>query len=376
MIYKQIIFSIFLLLRISAYTSISLNMIVKDEAPVILRVLESVKPIIDYWVIVDTGSSDGTQDLIRSFMKDIPGELHERPWVNFGHNRNEALFLAKNKADYVLFIDADETLSFAPNFTLPNLDQDFYYIRIQYGGMTYTRTMLVNNHLDWKWEGVLHEYITSPEARTYSILPGVTNIVHTDGNRSKDEHKYEKDAHLLEEALIEEPNNERYRFYLAQSYKDAKKYELALRNYQKRVEMEGWAEETFWSMLQIALMREILNYSPEIIIDSYYKAYLYRNTRSEPLYRISALLRKENEFEAAYEIAKKGLLIKTPSDTLFVEKWIYDWGLLFEFSIAAYWSQKYSESLLASLLLLEKPNIPENIRTQVENNLVWIRSKL
>ncbi|MFI5334997.1 MAG: hypothetical protein ACHQT8_07570, partial [Chlamydiales bacterium] len=80
------------------HKKICLNMIVKDESAVIEKCLSTVKPLIDYWVIVDTGSKDGTQDLIRNFLKDIPGELHERPWVNFEYNRNEALDLARNKA--------------------------------------------------------------------------------------------------------------------------------------------------------------------------------------------------------------------------------------------------------------------------------------
>jgi len=56
-----------------------LNMIVKNEAQVIARCLTSVRPIIDYWVIVDTGSTDGTQETIRTLTGDLPGELHERP---------------------------------------------------------------------------------------------------------------------------------------------------------------------------------------------------------------------------------------------------------------------------------------------------------
>ena len=74
---------------------ICLNMIVKDEAPVIERCLRSVKPWIDHWVIVDTGSSDGTQAMIRKFMADLPGVLHERPWRDFAHNRNQAMALAR-----------------------------------------------------------------------------------------------------------------------------------------------------------------------------------------------------------------------------------------------------------------------------------------
>ena len=81
--------------------TICLTMIVKNESQVIRRCIDSVKDYISYWVIVDTGSTDGTQDLIKEIMAEynIPGELHERPWVDFGHNRTENLRYAKDKAD-------------------------------------------------------------------------------------------------------------------------------------------------------------------------------------------------------------------------------------------------------------------------------------
>ena len=82
----------------TARQSLCLNMIVKNEAAVIRRCLDSVLPIIDHWVIVDTGSTDGTQDIIRAHLKDLPGELHERPWRDFAYNRSEALELARWKS--------------------------------------------------------------------------------------------------------------------------------------------------------------------------------------------------------------------------------------------------------------------------------------
>ena len=255
--------------------TICLSMIVKNESAVITRCLGSLKPMIDYWVIVDTGSSDGTQKIIRDFMKDVPGELYERPWINFGHNRNEALQLAKGKADYVLFIDADETLTFDPDFKLPKMDKDLYYIIADYAGMQYARVRLINNHLDWKWVGVLHETVESPQLKTRDTLLGVRNIVNTDGARSKDPKKFQKDAQILEKALLEEPTNSRYVFYLAQSYKDAGDYEPSIKNYQKRIAMGGWDQEIFWSMTQVAILQDILERPEQTIIEGYEKAYAF-----------------------------------------------------------------------------------------------------
>ena len=53
-------------------------MIVKNESKVIERCLGSVKDFINYWVIVDTGSTDGTQQIIKNFMKDaVLNELYD-----------------------------------------------------------------------------------------------------------------------------------------------------------------------------------------------------------------------------------------------------------------------------------------------------------
>ena len=193
-------------------------MIVKNEKHVICRCLESVKPIIDHWVIVDTGSTDGTQEVIREYLKDVPGALYERPWKNFEHNRNEALELSKNVADYTLIIDADDYLVYDPNFSLPQLTHGVYTFWVHHGGNRYQYPHLIDRTLSWKWVGVLHELLTCSNLRSEQILDGVIRIYGGDGHRSSDPKKYEKDALILEEALKKDPENTRYMFYLAQSY--------------------------------------------------------------------------------------------------------------------------------------------------------------
>ncbi len=105
---------------------ICLNMIVRDEAHVIERCLASVKPYIDHWVIVDTGSVDDTPARIASALAGVPGTLHHRPWRDFGHNRSEALALAKPHGDYLLFLDADEALGHEPGAPWPTLNSPAY----------------------------------------------------------------------------------------------------------------------------------------------------------------------------------------------------------------------------------------------------------
>lgn len=356
--------------------TVCLNMIVKNEAHVITRCLKTVKPFIDYWVILDTGSSDGTQKIIAEFMKDIPGELHEDPFVNFEYSRNKALDFAKGKADYVLFIDADEELSYATDFKLPDLNKDFYHITINNNGNEYVRRMLIKNDLNWRWKGVLHEVIVCHDATTHEVIKGIKNLYHTDGARSKDPLKYQKDAQILEEAIKKEPDSTRTTFYLAQSYRDAKNLKKALEWYTKRVEMGGWDQEVFWAMLETARMKHALKMPPEEFIPDFFKAYQFRTSRAEPLYYISHYYRLKEDYLQGYLMAKIAYNIPVPDDILFVRKWMYDYGIPLELSICAYWIGNYEECKQVSMKMLEDSSLPKHVRECVERNLAFADQKL
>ncbi len=368
----------FLPLSAEEKKTICLNMIVKDETRVITRCLESVKPIIDYWVIVDTGSTDGTQDLIKEVMKDIPGELIERPWKNFEHNRNEALECAKNKGDYFLIMDADDRLEFEPTFVLPKLDRDSYRLWIKFGGTSYQRHQLISSKKPWKWVGVLHEVLVCDVPYSSDVLENVKYVVSCDGARSQDPKKFYKDAAILEEALKKEPENTRYMFYLAQSYRDAGEYEKSIECYQKRINAAGWDEEVFWSMLQVALCQKMLKKSEELVIDNLLGAYRRRPFRPEPVFYLAEIYRMQGRYDLAYAMIKlRDYIPKPPTkDILFFQDWCEDWGIPFEFSISAYYVGRYQESLDACDKLLAMPDLPEHIRRQTEVNRRFPLEKL
>lgn len=340
--------------------TVCLNMIVKNESRVIRRCLDSVKHLVDHWVIVDTGSTDGTQDVIREALADVPGELHERPWVDFGHNRSEALELARDTADYSLMIDADEVLEGLEE--RPKLGLDAYSTERQWG----YRTQFVRNALPWKFVGAVHEVVVCDAPFVEERLNGVVCRSFSDGARNADpKAKFESDAKMLEAALRKDSTHARSVFYLAQSYRDAGNLELASRTYKKRVEMGGWAEEVWYSLFQIAVINERRG---KFSVESYLKAFQYRPSRAEPLHELARHFREVDQHATAYLFASRAATIPRPSDVLFVYHEVYAWRMLDELSIAAFYTGRVEEALVASDRLLSESRFPEKERARLESN--------
>ena len=324
-----------------------LVMIVKDEEDTMERCLRAVSPYIKYWVIVDTGSKDKTKEVITKTMGDlgIEGELHERPWVNFEVNRTESLELAKGKCDYRWIIDADDTFHTENPSINPfaGLDKgpDCYQILYKLNSLQYHRAQVVKSDQKWVYKGVLHEYLHLEDKQdiVQSIVPNSYVIADISPLKraSSLEEKYANDAKILEDALEKEPDNARYQFYLAQSYRDSEQLEKSVEAYQKRVEMGGWEEEVYYSMYMIAKIKEKLNYPEEEVTTLYSKAWEYRPNRLECLFHLMRKLRAQNRFLLSFACGEIGIKTKGTSDILFLEAEIWQWRLLDEYSLAAYY---------------------------------------
>lgn len=354
----------------AAGQTICLNMIVKNEAAVIRRCLDSVLPVIDRWVIVDTGSSDGTQGIIREHLQAVPGELYERPWRDFAANRTEALALARGKGHYTLIIDADDELAVETD-TIPELTADSYTLEIADSGIVYRRPQLVKNSLPFRYEGVLHEFVTCPGAGDPAHLEAIRMVRNHDGARRRDPEIFRRDAALLEAVLETETSPfliARYRFYLAQSYHDCGEHERALENDLIRAGLGFWDEEVFISLYRAAQTMERLGRPEEKIIAAYLRAADANPRRAEALHGAAKFCRLRERFEEGFQIASRGLGILLPPGALFVEPWIYEIGLLDEFAVNAYWSGHYKDCLVACLKILEtgKP-VGEEIRRIAAN---------
>lgn len=343
-------------------STIGLAMIVRDEAEVIGRCLESVRGEIDYWVICDTGSSDGTRELVRDALARVPGELHERAWIDFGHNRSELLRLARGKADYLLLLDADMTVSLRGE--LPELCADSYMLRFD-EDPEYWLECLISGNRRWWSEGSTHEHIATGGPHTVRNLKQIVVEHHRDGSsRPK---KLNRDRELLEGDLRREPENPRTIFYLAQTHRDLGELDRALELYARRAKLGGWEEEVFYSLYQCGVLRARRGEWPQAMT-ALIAAWEYRPTRIEPLYELTSGLRRRGEYHTVYVLAKQGLGISRSTDQLFVERWIYEWGLLFEYSIAAYWVGDPHAALRACDRLLDCGQLPDVYRRQTLEN--------
>ncbi|WP_406496934.1 glycosyltransferase [Streptomyces sp. NBC_00846] len=361
-------------------STVCLNMIVKDEAPVIRRCLESVRPLIDTWVILDTGSTDGTQDVIRDVFSDLPGSLHESPWKGYDGSRSEAIDLARDKADYLLFIDADDLMEVEPGFRMPELTHDAYHVALHDAPVVHWRLALVSTRLPWRYVGVLHEYIDCGTSYSLGTFEGANILSVGGGARLRGEgqrKKYLRDAETLQQGLIKEPDNSRYVFYLAQSWRDAGEPEKSLAAYDRRAGMGGFAEEVFCSHLYAARLAAELERPPTEVVDRFLRAHESRPSRAEALGELARYCRMNGpRWPLAHMFARQAAQIPYPKDVLFVEFEWYDWCALDELAVSAYWVGEYEESKSCGERLLKGGKVPPDHRDRVVGNLEFAQSKL
>jgi len=344
-------------------------MIVRDESKIILEALNGIYKFINYWVIVDTGSLDNTKEIIKDFFKEkgIPGELHERPWINFAHNRTEALNLAKSKCDYTIVMDADDIITGTPIFT--NLRLDCYNIR-HGDSFHYDRVQVFKSILDWKYIGVVHEAPVCADAKTSGRIEGnYQYISRTMGFRSRDPLKYQHDAEILEAELIKEPNNTRYWFYLGQSYFDYNNPKESKRAYAKRVELGGWNEEVFYAQFRVGQCCIRLNEPIENVILELLKSFNFRPTRAEPLVTLSSYLRSKQLINMAYPFALAATQIPYPSkDVLFIYSEVYEYRALDELALCFHSLGRIQDSYNIEKIMLTK-KLPKQDKDRIEANM-------
>jgi len=326
---------------------ICLNMIVKNESRVIHRILNSVVPLIDYYCICDTGSTDDTIELITTFFKEknIPGKIVEEPFQDFGYNRSFAIDACKDlPVDYLLLLDADMILWINPEFDISEFknslpDYEYYYMFQGSESYYYKNTRIVKNNYGFKYKGVTHEYVDAPKNTQTGHIKKKNVFIMDIGDGGSKANKFARDVHLLRKGIEQEPDNDRYHFYLGNSLKDSGEKQEAIRMYQRRIELGGWIEEVWHSYYNMGHCYKELG-NDEMAINSWMEAYAAYPNRIESLYEIVKHYRIAGKCRLAhtfYEMAKQTLKEFPDRDHLFLQKDVYDYKLEYELSIYGYY---------------------------------------
>jgi glycosyltransferase involved in cell wall biosynthesis len=356
-------------------------LIVKNEAAVIGRCLDSVRGLVAAAVVVDTGSTDDTPAAVRRLALPFPVYLHERPWVHFAHNRTELLRLAAPVADYLLLLDADQTVA----GRIPPLTADGYHLRMRRGPLLYENLLLVRAALPWRYEGAVHEYLTCDGAAPPVLLDSLTITDHNDGgNRpAGTQPRWERDAEILERELAAAPGHPRNTFYLARSYDDlattrpddpraAEWRDRAVARYRERAAMTaGYADEAFYSLFRLGVLRLDAGDGLAALLEAWER----RPHRWEPVHAACRWLNQRGLYRAAYALSSRALADPPRPAGLFVLADVYDHLLAFEHGIAAYYVGAYRESYDGCAALLAKA-LPPNIEAAVRRNIVFPRDRL
>lgn len=326
-------------MSLSASARICLNMIVKDEAEIIDRCLESLLPAVDTWVICDTGSTDDTPERIRSFFArhGVPGLLAHRPFVDFATTRNEALALCRawdEPFDYILLADADMELRIDDLRFRDSLEQPAYLLR-QTSSISYDNVRIVRRDVDARYVGATHEYLSLPFSA--QRFEGLSYLDHACGSSRKE--KYSRDERLLLAELEREPSNVRAMYYLAQTYRDMGELEKAARWYRARAAAGGWDEEAWYALYSLALCQRRMG-DGRAYVETMEEAHRARPSRAEALHDLAHYFRLRGDNARAAELALEASRIAYPSgDRLFVDDHVYRDGIRHELSIAGFYSK-------------------------------------
>jgi glycosyltransferase involved in cell wall biosynthesis len=353
-----------------------LNTIVKDESHCILTMLESAIKISDAIIIADTGSTDGTQDIIKKFGEEnnIPTYVVERPFDNFENSRNfgleKAREIIKNELGWDLddcwtwWCDADETIIVDSKFTKNQFKNDLYMMNTYIGQMKYTRNTFARLSKPFRFYGPVHEFLICDDK---NITSGLAENIHVDvkmiGNSWKGNiaAKYKSHAFVLEKYIDENRQDPRWIFYTAQSYHDSASSDdnkdeneemlrRSMKYYKERISrLDGYAEEVYYSQYRVGTIMRVLEEPWHLTHQELLKAYSLDPLRAESIKTIIDYYMQMGEWNMAYiytKFAKETFHGKNPypNRLLFVDEALYVWKLAEAHAAASFYTGRMDEA--------------------------------
>ena len=360
-------------------------MVKNEEAVIAQTVAPFVQGGVHAFLIFDTGSTDNTIERVTAYFQQTQITnfvIKQEPFIDFSTSRNRALDLAYQyfpKAGFFIMPDAewyiqnaDQLLAFCKQ-ELKHSAAPLYAVRAMYAGNCndYDVPRLFKADSGIRFKDLLHEI---PDYSGVAIkVPREILFDHRPScyGDEKTHARTKRDIDLLLYEHNKDPDNARTLFYLAQSYMVLKDYHNAILYFKKRVQLIGFVEERFLALYRIAQLTEQLFFRNEATWqeaeDYYLQAFAYRPTRAEPLVHLANHYMHNNNMTLAFEYAQRACNIPYPSDSLSINKELYEFNRWQILARSAEHLRLWDISITAAQTALQAhPDLPD-LHTIVSN---------
>lgn len=362
---------------------LGLALIARDEQDTLPRLLASCEGAFDEVVLADTGSTDATIERFEAWARRQPAvdcRVVSFHWCD-DFSRARQFAADQLRSDWRVWADCDDEIVGAGELRaiVDEMPDGVAGVRCAYDyapGQRLLRERAVRAGRG-RWVGRVHE-VQEVDGPLVDVGPERVRWVHhgdSGSERATGRPRAVRDLELLTAAVEDDPYDRRAIFYLAQTHDDLGNRERALEWFSRRAELGGWEEEVFWSRHRIGVALAELGDWPAALA-ALIEAWESRPTRLEPLYELCWRLREREEHHAALAFARAGLGVPVPADALFVNRWIHEYGMLVEFSVAAYWAGDAREALKATERLLAVAGLPPIHRQNAIANRAFCLERL
>lgn len=327
---------------------LQLVMIVKNSGNDIIDMLSTVQPFIDYWTILDTGSTDGTQEKILKYMTK-PGKLYEEPFVDFATSRNRALDLAGEICTFNIMLD--DTYHFDDGNKIRQLLKkevnkkfDYFGINIVDKQNIYKSNRITRASSKIRYKHKIHEILDPQKHHKLKFLD--INITDADSvyMKTRTYQRQHNDIVLLKEQIAENPDDRRAMIHLVRTY-------ISSNNYQ-RIETSVIKEEI--NKILSYKMKDSVDYEARILLFSIINAEdqeeeyinILKETcdlypkQGEPSYYLATIYRERNDITLAYEWIMKAIFSE-PEGNLLIKHNIYNYEIPYLAADLAIMNKKY-----------------------------------
>ena len=240
-------------------TGLSVCMMVRDEAAVLQRCLDSLAGLWDELCIVDTGSKDDTVAIARKNGA-IVAECHDcndesGRIVDFSRPRNVALVMASRA--WVLQIDADEVLREGRDALREHVERgvhDSVATRVRSDGAEWYSRRLFKRSAAGRYVSPIHEYVELAGSSVKEPAILIENLPDKAGKESS----FDRNVRLALATLAEDPNQGRVHHYLGNEYRKAERYAEAIQSYEAALRAGDFETGLFYSAYYLGACHMIL----------------------------------------------------------------------------------------------------------------------